>query len=304
MADADCTSSSVRTLRGLEQPVRATVDPYSDRVRCDHPAASDGRALGVALHSLAVDTGLGRVVALTRPGVAEGLIDAGYSVDGVMPGFYGGGEDCVVSGRAVDPARARLANPLEVERVDSILASAPPASSRPIVATRLADADDAPAIAALLGDTFAEYPTPSAEPAYIAEQIETGTPFRIVTEHDEVVACASADRVSQARTAELTDCATLPSHRGRGYMQFILSDLIDDVRVLGYPTVFTLARARIPGVNLAFMRLGFELRGRMARSCRIGAGLEDMNIWSRGTDEAHVPTAAAVGAQPAAAWQH
>ena len=89
-----------------------------------------------------------------------------------------------------------------------------------------------------------------------------------------------------AKTAELTDCATDPAHRGRGYMQQILLGLVRDVDALGYPTVFTLARARVPGVNLAFQRLGFELRGRMAQSCRIGDGIEDMNIWSRAAVQA------------------
>jgi hypothetical protein len=42
-----------------------------------------------------------------------------------------------------------------------------------------------------------------------------------------------------------------------------------------------LARARIPGINLAFQRLGFALRGCMPQSCRIGEGLEDMHVWSR-----------------------
>ncbi len=111
--------------------------------------------------------------------------------------------------------------------------------------------------------------------------MESGTPFRMVTEGDEVVACASADLVAEAQTAELTDCATLPSARGRGLMQGLLADLCDDLRDLGYPTAFTLARAAVPGVNLAFARLGFRLRGRMLRSCRIGQGLEDMNVWSK-----------------------
>ena len=64
-------------------------------------------------------------------------------------------------------------------------------------------------------------------------------------------------------------------------MQAILSDLTDDLRAMEYLTAFTLARAAIPGVNLAFERLGFKYRGTMQQSCRIGTGLEDMNVWSR-----------------------
>ena len=64
-------------------------------------------------------------------------------------------------------------------------------------------------------------------------------------------------------------------------MRAILTNLMEDLVEMDYPTAFTLARARIPGVNVAFQRCGFKLRGRMSQSCRIGEGLEDMNVWSR-----------------------
>jgi hypothetical protein len=48
-----------------------------------------------------------------------------------------------------------------------------------------------------------------------------------------------------------------------------------------YRTAFTLARANVAGVNLAFERLSFTHAGIMTQSCRIGSGLEDMNIWTR-----------------------
>ena len=56
---------------------------------------------------------------------------------------------------------------------------------------------------------------------------------------------------------------------------------MEDLRQMNYPTAFTLARARIPGVNIVFQRLGFEFQGRMRSSCLIGDGIEDMNILSR-----------------------
>ena len=149
------------------------------------------------------------------------------------------------------------------------------------IATERAGEGDAAAIAELLGETFPDYPTPSGRPEYIRKQIRSGTPFRLIRREGRVVSCASADLIESAKTAELTDCATRPSHRGNGYMRFILTDLMADLRELGYPTAFTLARARVPGMNLVFSRLGFVMRGRMTSSCRIGEGIEDINVWSR-----------------------
>lgn len=271
--------------------VRVANDRYSNRLRCDHPPEVDGLALGETLLSEAERLGRGRVVVLSAEPVAEGLRQAGFAEEGVIPGFYGGEDDCIVLGAYPEAERGALAAPARVEEVQRIVserADAIPSQGGPIE-TRLANAEDAPALADLLGDTFAAYPTPSSDPAYIENAITLGTPFRVVEDDGEIVACASADLVPHARTAELTDCATRPSHRGRGYMRAILRGLVDDLRAMGYPTAFTLARANIVGVNLAFARLGFELRGTMPRSCRIGEGLEDMNIWSRAIEPTDAP---------------
>ena len=96
-----------------------------------------------------------------------------------------------------------------------------------------------------------------------------------------MVACASADIVPDALTAELTDCATLPEFRKRGLMQVLLSDLMWDLEQRDYFSVHTFSRARIPGINILFKKLGFDFCGCVHRSCRIGDGLEDMNIWIR-----------------------
>ncbi len=271
----------------VEGAVQAVDDAYSDRIRCDHPLVEDPEVLGRELLDAAEACGRGRVVVLARRGQAPGWMEAGYQREGLIPGFYEGREDCVVLGAYPDPERGELAHPEAVEQVHELIegeAERAPGVRR--VVTRRADQQDAPAIAELLAATFPDYPTPSHDPAYVAQAIEEGNPFRLVEEDGQLLACASADLVVDARTAELTDCATRPSARRRGLMQAILVDLMGDLRTLGYPTAFTLARARIPGVNLAFRRLGFELRGTMAQSCRIGEGLEDMNILSRRLDPA------------------
>ena len=175
----------------------------------------------------------------------------------------------------------QLAAPEAAARTEEILEQKRGTTGLHLAAsTEIASVDDASEIAQLLDATFDDYPTPMQE-AYVAQQIEDGNVFRVVRERGEIVSCASADMVAEAMTAELTDCATRPTHRGRGFMRALLQDLMGDLRGLDYPTAFTLARAAVPGVNIAFQRCGFTLRGQMAQSCRIGDGLEDMNVWSR-----------------------
>lgn len=279
-------ASFFKTTARLELPggghIEVCDDRYSDRLRCDHPRAiEDGQALGERLLEEARRRERGRVVALAPQRLGDGLARAGLELEGRMPGFYRGQEDCAVMGATLAPGRAELAHPIEDGRVDEILAQPRPARPVPDLDTRLAEPEDAEAIAALLGRIFADYPTPSDDPAYVAAEIERGAPYRLIERGGQIVACASADTLPEARTAELTDCATRPSHRGQGLMRAILGELMEDLRARAYPTCFTLARARVPGVNIVFQRLGFLYRGRMVQSCRIGQGIEDMNIWSR-----------------------
>lgn len=278
------TSEEIALASGTEVLIQD--DHFSDRIRCDHPLelgdVAEAQSLGRALVREAVARERGRIVTFVPESLAPGFEATGFESEGVLPGFYEGDEDCVALGYYVDDERGALADSDAVSKVKSILeAKKGSTKPRPPVETTLAEVTDAPAIADLLADTFQQYPTPSGDPAYVAEAIADGNPFRFVKVDGEIVACASADLVPEASTAELTDCATLPEHRGNGYMQAILMDLMDDLAERDYPTAFTLARARIVGVNLAFQRLGFQLRGTMPQSCRIGGGIEDMNIWSR-----------------------
>ena len=258
-------------------------DPYSDRVRCDHPEVADGAALGRALLGLAEACGRGRVVVLCRTPLESGLRGVGFTREARMPGFYRGTGACCVMGAGPDSARIEAEESADVRKVDGLVLRKASAPTPPLDAgpTRRATEADAPGIAELIAETFASYPTPSGDPGYIAADLRSGTPYRVVEEGGRVVACASADRVESARTAEITDCATRPECRGRGLMKALIAGLMDDLREIGYPTAFTLSRAVIPGVNLAFQHVGFRWRGRMVRSCRIGSGLEDMNVWSR-----------------------
>ncbi len=269
----------------LDGPVLVRDDDYSDRLRCDHPGPVDGTVLAEALLEEAEARGRGRLMVLAGHQAASGLAAGGLEAEAVIPGFYKGERDCVVLAGWPDPERRGLADPEAVASVHAIVAQTDPTPRpRPPVETRRAELADAEAIAELMAATFDTYPTPSGHPDYVARQLADGQPFRLVEADGALVACASADLVRSARTAELTDCATDPAHRGRGLMQAILSDLMDDLRALDYPTAFTLARATIPGVNLAFHRLGFTLDGTMAQSVRIGGGIEDMNVWSRRLD--------------------
>jgi beta-lysine N6-acetyltransferase len=261
-------------------------DAHSDRLRCDHPIGADPHWLAETLIKEAELRGRGKVLSLVEERMIPSMQKVGFRVAAFLPGFYGGKSACGVLTHNVDISRLELANPREVKRVHGLLKNIEGSSDihrlrAESVKTELMDELSASDLARLMGVTFKDYPTPSHDPAYLLSQVNAGVPFRYIRNGDEVVACASADIVPQAQAAELTDCATLARCRGRGYMKVLLIDLMDDLRRMSYPTAFTMARARIPGINILFKQLGFKFCGQLSRSCRIGEGLEDINLWSR-----------------------
>ncbi len=277
-------------------------DEYSDRVRCDHPNTSQGKAIAFFLAGAAHCLGRTKVLTMVEESLSSELIEQGFILAGTMPGFYRGKKGCSVLTYNVDEGRRVKAHPKEFSRVEAIVDKVehledsliteryeylrdedPEEADYPgfEVKTILAMPNDSERLAKLIDQTFVDYPTPSHDPNYIRKQIESGVPFRFIEEDGEMVACASADLVPDALTAELTDCATLPAYRKKGYMRILLSDLMWDLEQKDYCSAFTYSRARVPGINILFKKLGFKFCGCIHQSCRIGEGLEDMNMWIR-----------------------
>ncbi len=274
-------------------------DEHSDRVRCDHPNTSQGTAVAFFLAGAAHCLGRSKVLTMVEESLAGELIEQGFTLAGTMPGFYRGDVGCSVLTCNLDERRKQMAHPKEGARVGTILDTYRPVDENQIteryeflgddklrdsgdeVQTILALPSDAEKIAPLIDITFRDYPTPSHDPNYIRTQIESGVPFRYVEDNGRIVACASADLVPDALTAELTDCATLPEYRKKGYMMTLLADLMWDLQQKKYCSAFTYSRVRVPGINVLFKKLGFAYCGCVHQSCRIGEGLEDMNMWIR-----------------------
>jgi beta-lysine N6-acetyltransferase len=270
----------------------ATNDELSDRIRCDYPQTQDGEVLADTLIQSAEELGRGKIITIVTDPLPTAMIERGFRVAAKVPDLYEGKEDVFIMSYNVDENRLDLANPKEVGRVEALLKGVEFPQDLgienlklglPISKVEVATSKNAEEIAQLIADTFPDYPTPSFDPNYIKQYIEAGNLFHFIRgAANEMVACASADLVTEAKTAELTDCATRPSYRGRGYMRAILISLMQKLESsMGYPTAFTMARARIPGINILFKQLGFHYCGRLSKSCHIGDGLEDMNIWAR-----------------------
>lgn len=265
----------------------AVFDPYNRRIKLYGVGPVEYEA-GCAemITGAGADPGVcSKVAVYALPGDDLEWEELGLAREGVIQGFFAGGVDAVIWAGYSDPKRARPSDKGEIERI--IRAARKKAPANPAFpagyACQVATAREAPEIGALLRETFEDYPTP-VDDATVERLIKTGASrFRIVRAPDgKVAAVASAEIDGRRSSAEMTDCATAPAHRGKGLMAALLAELARDLTLsVGITDVYSLCRAGEPGINCVLGKLGYTYTGTLVNNCKMPDGWESMNVWCK-----------------------
>jgi beta-lysine N6-acetyltransferase len=267
--------------------VELVLDPYNRRLKLFDLAARDAADSPQIASCLLADSPnrlYGKIIVYARPG-QDGLAKLGLRREAEIRGFFGNGDNAELWAKY--PAASRAENPAESKNDEILKLAQSKQTVEPLLPAGFtcapATETDARDIAALMQATFPDYPTPIT-PELIAENIRARTShFRLVCdEAGKLAACASAEIHHTRKSAELTDCATRPQHRGKGLMSSILRALEQDLASeFGITDVYTIARANQAGMNCSFAKLGYENTGRLINNCRMPNGFESMNVWCR-----------------------
>ncbi|MCP3738896.1 putative beta-lysine N-acetyltransferase [Rossellomorea sp. BNER] len=207
------------------------------------------------------------------------LLELGFQIEGVVNGYFNGGDAYFVSKFLVNERRE---NQFWIKE-DEIIAGVGGLNREELIIEegriKKAKVDDAPRLSKLYQEVFEIYPVPLQKQDYLEECLNSGTIFLFVEEGGEIVSAASAEINTQYSNAEMTDCATLPKHRGKGYMKQLLVALENELKFKNIYCAYTIARALSFGMNAAFHQLDYRYRGRLVNNCYIFDKMEDMNIW-------------------------
>jgi len=94
-----------------------------------------------------------------------------------------------------------------------------------------------------------------------------------------LVAAASAEMDEDSGNVEMTDFATLPSHRGRSMAQHLLAEMESALSGSSIQTAYTIARALSAGMNITFSKAGYRFGGTLINNTQISGRIEPMNVW-------------------------
>ncbi len=257
--------------------------PMNDRIYLMKIGDGDITQLLSALDNLAQENNFGKIFAKTKACHRPAFVDAGYAIEATIPNFYNGQEDGIFLGKYFKDERSIALNAKELD-TNLALAKSKAHNKKKIELAdgfefRRATIEDAEQISEVYQQVFASYPFPIHQSDYICQTMKDDVYYFSIWENDKLVALSSAEVDKENGNAEMTDFATLPDYRGHSFGVFLLDKMEQEMAKMAIPTVYTIARAISPGMNITFAKMGYHYGGRLINNTQISGSLESMNIW-------------------------
>jgi putative beta-lysine N-acetyltransferase len=150
-----------------------------------------------------------------------------------------------------------------------------------------AHAGDADDIAALYRSVFRTYPFPIHDPDYIRETMQGSIRYFVIKKSHLLAAVASGDVDAENQNVEVTDFATAPLFRGRGFASLLLHTMETEMRKEGIQLAYTISRAVFGPINTVFAGAGYQFGGLLANNTNICGSMESMNVWFKRLKAGH-----------------
>ena len=140
-------------------------------------------------------------------------------------------------------------------------------------------------MANLYKEVFASYPFPITDPEYIKKTMSENFIYFGIMKDDNIVALSSCEMDTDMVHVEMTDFATLPECRGKGFAMYLLHDMEKEMRKRDMILAYTISRAVSYEINMVFAKTGYRYGGTLRNNTNISVvetdsdNFESMNVW-------------------------
>lgn len=213
----------------------------------------------------------------------EIFASAGYITEATVPFFFRGTEPAVFMAKYTHPERKVIRDETVVADVLSgafeYSGERSPAVLPDGFTLMHAHSGDATDIAALYRSVFKTYPFPVLDPEYIHTSMQGHVRYFIIKKSHQLAAVASCEIDGENLNVEVTDFATDPEFRGRGFARILLHAMEADMKNEGMLLAYTIARAISAPINATFAGSGYLFGGMLPNNTNICGSMEHMNVW-------------------------
>lgn len=233
---------------------------------------------------LAKNNNYSKIFAKVPKRLGRALLNFDYRIEATIENFYEGTEDCLFLGKFISQDRMNEKNKDLIEDILKVCEEKaevkPSTLSAPYSIKSLAKRDTVE-MAEVYSKAFASYPFPIFDPEYLKETMDDNIKYMGIYHEGQLISIASAETYEAYQSAEMTDFATLPQYRNKGLAHILLSELEKVMKVEGYKTLYTIARAVSYGMNITFKKSGYKYSGTLVNNTNISGNIESMNVWSK-----------------------
>lgn len=263
--------------------------PLNQRIYLMKVNGQDLPGLIFKMDVLAKKNGYTKIFAKVPLQVKPMFTEFGYVQEAAIDGFYHGEVDAVFLCKYLNPERAVAPNKDEIDAILTLAAkktnTPPTVPVEDDIVIRPSGPDDVETMAQIYRKVFESYPFPIHDPAYLRQTMKTHVQYFCAEQGGHVIAVSSSEMDADSENVEMTDFATLPEHRGKSVAVRLLRYMEQHMRKGGMKTFYTIARAASAGMNITFVRCGYEYGGTLINNTNICGTIESMNIWYKSAND-------------------
>jgi putative beta-lysine N-acetyltransferase len=263
--------------------------PHNSRIYLMKLYEEEASDIIQAMDEMAREKGYGKILAKVPGALSSVFEQCGYCEEAAIPGFSRGAEDIFFMGKYFSPER-RLEN--HQDQIKKILAMARNKTTVGIRNNcenkdmiRRCTPSDAREMSSVYQQVFKTYPFPIHDPGYLIDTMRRHIHYFCVRKGKAVIALASSELDVDSLSAEMMDFATLPDWRRQGLACRLLSQMEREMKQLGMLTLYTIARALSPGMNITFAKMGYHYAGTLKNNSNISGRIESMNVWYKSLEK-------------------
>ena len=256
---------------------------YNDRIYLIKLAKKDFPQIIKNLNERVLDKGYSKIFAKVPSYAKEKFEEDGFITEAFIPCFINGQADVYFMSKFFSPTRKIHTNSV---KINHILKTAVSSSRKKEIAAlpflftfKMCDLSDAFKIVELYKKVFKTYPFPIYDPKYILKTMQRNVIYFSIWKKETIIALASSEMDIASKNVEMTDFATLPEYRGKGFSQYLLKQMEDEMAKRNIKTAYTIARAVSPSINITFAKMGYTYGGTLRNNTNICGRLESMNVW-------------------------
>lgn len=234
------------------------------------------------LNAIAEKNGYSKIFAKIPEPCLPAFLEDGFIQEGSIPYFYSGQVAASFCGKFINPERKKTEHREEIEKIIELAQSKRNATIKPLpkeLSLRMATEADASELADLYKVVFRSYPFPIHDSDYLIETMRTNVVYFVAEKNGKIVAASSGEMDLENHNAEMTDFATSPDHLGLGLAVHLLQFMESEMKKRNILTLYTIARAISPGMNITFSKCGYHVGGTLINNTQISGTIENMNLW-------------------------